>query len=34
MEFIQAPKEIVVMYEVDRNHRQIYTDGRHPRTTS
>lgn len=28
VKFIQAPKEIVVMYEVDGSNRQIYTDGR------
>ncbi|MEQ1887130.1 MAG: hypothetical protein ABL967_18860 [Bryobacteraceae bacterium] len=26
--FVQAPKEIIVMHEVDGTHRQIYTDGR------
>ena len=28
VKFIQAPKEIVVIYEVDGSYRQIYTDGR------
>jgi len=28
VKFVQAPKEIIVMYEVDGTHRQIYTDGR------
>lgn len=28
VKFIQAPKEIVVFYEVDGSHREIYTDGR------
>lgn len=26
--FVQSPKEIVIMYEADGTHRQIYTDGR------
>jgi len=28
VKFIQAPKEIIVIYEVDGSYRQIYTDGR------
>ena len=28
VKFIQAPKEIVVIYKVDGSYRQIYTDGR------